>query len=98
MTTYAVGSGQGDEEAAWKRAQALDDLFARADNALPRFLPWSRVLWSPQDRHVLPTNPQCPPKHRGTPRTEIQDWFMNLVDARNAVIHEGTLNAPSGAG
>lgn len=78
---------------SWSCAQALNELFVKVDKHSPGFLPWKNVLWSPHDRDVLPTNPGCPQKHKAVRRTEIQDWFMSLVDARNSIIHEGKLAA-----
>lgn len=50
---------------------------------------WSGLLWSPTERTTL----QRPYKTRGKvkfdTRSEIEDWFMTLADARNTIIHEG---------
>jgi hypothetical protein len=84
------------ESKAWNCAKALNDLFLQATAPHRAFLPWTGVLWSPTDRtDVRPTNPDCPAEHRATPRSEIQDWFMNLAYARNAIIHEGALRMGS---
>jgi hypothetical protein len=84
------------ESKAWNCAKALNDLFLQATARHRAFLPWTGVLWSPTDRtDVRATNPDCPAEHRATPRSEIQDWFMNLAYARNAIIHAGALRTGS---
>jgi hypothetical protein len=54
-------------------------------------LPWSGVLWSPKERIDL----QRVHKKNGVncqdTRSELEDFFMALANARNAAIHEGAL-------
>lgn len=82
-----LGSGQSREVA--KRLRAL---FADATQPAQQHLPWIGLTWSPRERELWRT---LRIKGQMVPdlRSELEDWFMALADARNAIIHEGVLAA-----
>lgn len=57
-------------------------------------LPSRALLWSPDERTDLVRTWKRPDGNVGGTgrRTELEDWFMTLADARNEVIHKGTLS------
>lgn len=73
-------------------AKRLRKLFEDATQPATQHLPWAGLLWSPNERDLARTL-----RSRGQvvpdTRSEIEDWFMALADARNAVIHEGVLRS-----
>ncbi len=73
-------------------ARLLRGLFEVTTAGHRDLLPWIGLLWSPTERIDL----QRPyvtlkGKPRSDVRTEIEDWFMAFAQARNDIIHEGTL-------
>jgi hypothetical protein len=72
-------------------ARRLRKLFEDATRAHSNLLPWAGVLWSPNERVDLARVHIRKRQQRPDMRSEIEDWFMTLAEARNAVIHEGKL-------
>lgn len=73
-------------------AKRLRRLFADSTQPAVKDLPWVGLLWSPRERDLARTlrvRGQVVPDVR----SEIEDWFMALAAARNAVIHEGVLRS-----
>lgn len=70
----------------------LRRLFEDVTRPHVRLLPWAGLLWSPTER----TDLQRTWLKKGVPqpvvRSELEDWFATLGNARNEIIHEGTLN------
>lgn len=82
-----------DTSESWEGARRLRRLFEAKTAAHRHLLPWPGVLWSPRERTDLKR--QFTTKHgetRQNTRSEIEDWFMTLAEARNSVIHEGVLS------
>lgn len=75
-------------------AKKLRKLFERVTRDYGNLLPWTGVLWSPNERKDLARSWR---KRDGSierdTRTELEDWFMALADARNEIIHEGRLTS-----
>lgn len=82
------------ESKSHKSARLLRRLFEGATAAHQDLLPWRGVLWSPTERTDLLRTWETPEGKKGTERrSEIEDWFMALADARNDIIHSGFLKA-----
>jgi hypothetical protein len=74
-------------------AKALRALFENATAAHRELLPWAGVIWSPKDRADLQRSYTTRAgKNKQVMRSEVEDWFMTLADARNSVIHDGVLS------
>lgn len=54
-------------------------------------LPWPGLLWSPGERTDLQRTYTSGNRQRAVVRSELEDWFATLGEARNEIIHEGTL-------
>jgi hypothetical protein len=77
-------------------ATALRSLFENATARHRDLLPWAGMIWSPKDRTDLQRSYKTRSgKKKQVTRSEIEDWFMALADARNSVIHDGAI--PVGA-
>jgi hypothetical protein len=75
-------------------ATALRSLFEKATAGHRDLLPWGGVIWSPKDRTDLQRSYTTRSgKKKQVTRSEVEDWFMALADARNSVIHDGALSA-----
>ena len=73
-------------------AKLLRALFENTTAGHQKHLPWIGVLWSPKERTDLQRpyiNPAGKPKV--DVRSELEDWFMALAEARNDIIHGDTL-------
>jgi len=82
------------ESRSHKCARLLRGLFEGATAAHRDLLPWRGMLWSPTERTDLMRTWETPAGKKGTEqRTEIEDWFMALADARNDIIHSGVLRS-----
>jgi hypothetical protein len=76
-------------------ATALRSLFENATARHRDLLPWAGMIWSPKDRTDLQRSYKTRSgKKKQVTRSEVEDWFMALADARNSVIHDGALPAP----
>lgn len=76
-----------------KCATRLRKLFETTTAAHRDLLPWAGVLWSPKEKTDLKrlyTSKNG--KKKQDTRSEIEDWFMTLADARNSIIHDGVLS------
>jgi hypothetical protein len=67
-------------------AKRLRHLFETVTAAHRDLLPWVGLLWTPTERTL-----QRSFKGKPDPRSELEDWFMTLADARNQIIHDGVL-------
>ena len=73
-------------------ARKLRALFKNATGAHLDLLPWRGLLWTPNERSNLWRWYWLPNGTRKIERRdEIEDWFKTLADARNDVIHRGSL-------
>jgi hypothetical protein len=73
-------------------AKRLRKLFEDSTQPAVEDLPWAGLLWSPHERE-LPRTLRVLGQAVPDVRSEIEDWFMALAGARNAVIHEGVLRS-----
>lgn len=55
-------------------------------------LPWAGLLWSPSERTDLRRSYLVKGNTRWDTRSELEDFFMTLAEARNTVIHQGVLS------
>lgn len=75
-------------------ARRLRELFERVTAQHRDLLPCTSVLWSPSERADLLRAHQNRGGTTNTElRSEVEDWFMALADARNAIIHDGVVSA-----
>ncbi|MDF3070650.1 MAG: hypothetical protein K0R38_6251 [Polyangiaceae bacterium] len=76
-------------------ARLLRELFESATKPGHDLLPWAGILWSPRERVDLK---RAYRRRDGANtldvRSEVEDWFMALADARNAIIHRGAMPDP----
>lgn len=80
------------ESRSHKCASLLRSLFERATARHRDLLPWRGLLWSPLERNDLVRTWRTREGKKGTgQRSEIEDWFMALAQARNDIIHDGIL-------
>lgn len=70
-----------------KCARRLRRLFENCTKNHRDGLPWAGVLWAPNEK----TNLARTYKKGPDVRSELEDWFMALADARNTIIHDGEL-------
>jgi hypothetical protein len=81
------------ESTSWKCATKLRACFENATSANRAMLPWSGVLWSPKERmDLLRSWKNDKGEEKQAQRSEIEDWFMTLANARNEIIHEGVVS------
>ena len=79
---------------SWTGAQRLRKLFASASLPHRDLLPWTGLIWSPTDRtDIAGIFKDENGNRQSCKRTELEAWFMALADARNTIIHEGSLPA-----
>jgi hypothetical protein len=76
-------------------AHKLKSLFEHATRKHRDLLPWSGLLWSPTDKTYLWRWFWANNVRDIERRSEIEDWFLALAEARNEIIHEGTLSSSS---
>ena len=75
-------------------ARKLRALFVDTTRRHRDLLPWSGLLWTPDERKDLWRWFWLPKGSRQIERRdEIEDWFKTLADARNDVIHRGRLTS-----
>jgi hypothetical protein len=80
------------EDESRECARLLRGLFDTTTAGHRDLLPWIGLLWSPTERTDLQRQyVTLRGKTRSDVRTEIEDWFMSFAQARNDIIHEGTL-------
>ena len=65
-------------------AKRLRVLFEKTTDGYQDLLPWTGLLWSPNERVDLSKEVDG--------RSELERWFIALADARNQIIHEGKLD------
>ncbi len=70
-------------------ARKLRHLFETTTESHRNLLPWAGILWSPTERTDLLRYTQ---KGKQDLRSELEDWFMTLADARNSIIHHGRVS------
>lgn len=75
-------------------AKRLRTLFEDATAASRSELPWAGLLWSPRERIDLARTYRKGGVEVSEVRSELEDWFMTLAAARNAIIHDGALPLP----
>jgi hypothetical protein len=88
-----------DESNSRKCARKLRRLFEDVTRHHRDLLPWTGLLWRPDEKEYLWRwfwrKGDCRGVRRDgdfrciEARSEIEDWFMTLADARNDVIHRG---------
>jgi hypothetical protein len=71
-------------------AKFLRALFEDTTRPYTDMLPWAGILWSPLERTDLARSWLQGNTRRAVIRSELEDWFTALGDARNEIIHEGT--------
>jgi Apea-like HEPN len=76
------------ESSTPKCGKKLRTLFEETTGLYAEWLPWSGILWSPKER----TNLERHWKDKAEIRSELQDWFQTFGDARNKIVHEGSLS------
>ena len=81
------------ESKSWKCAAKLRACFENATGDHRTMLPWCGLLWSPKERVDLARSwkNEKGEEQKGQ-RSEIEDWFMALANARNEIIHEGVVS------
>lgn len=72
--------------------QFLRKLFEETTSLHRDVLPWAGILWSPLERTDLARTWMHGTTPRPVVRSELEDWFAALGEARNEIIHEGTLS------
>jgi hypothetical protein len=87
-TGFEALFGTSDSREAGRR---LRTLFETVTASHVDRLPWGGLLWSPKERTDLRRSYLSKGNTRWDTRSELEDWFMCLAQARNTVIHEGTL-------
>jgi hypothetical protein len=89
-TAFEALLGTSDSRDCARRLRAL---FETAAGPHLHLLPWAGVLWSPKERRDLVRQYTTRKGAlRSDTRSELEDWFMTLTDARNSVIHDGVLS------
>jgi hypothetical protein len=71
-------------------ARYLRHLFERTTSPHADHLPWAGILWSPRERTDLARTWTKNNVPQYVKRSELEEWFHALGDARNEIIHEGT--------
>lgn len=85
-----VGEGMSNSRDDARRLRALFEGVTLPHRAL---LPWPGILWSPKERTDLQrTYVSRSGRTRIDTRSELEDWFMTLAEARNSIIHDGELS------
>jgi hypothetical protein len=73
-------------------ARLLRVLFETTTAGHQKLLPWIGLLWSPTEKTGLQRQyTTLSGKTKNDVRSEIEDWFMAFAQARNDIIHKGTL-------
>lgn len=81
------------ESTSWRCAQRLRQHFEIVTANHLDCLPWSGLLWSPKERTDLArTYTERDGSTKSATRSELEDWFMTLAEARNSIIHDGVVS------
>jgi hypothetical protein len=80
----------GESDSSREAARKLRELFEATAAPHLGLLPSPNVLWSPKEKKNLVRQYVTKKgKTKEDVRSELEDWFMTLAEARNAIIHEG---------
>jgi hypothetical protein len=83
----------GESNSSRVCARKLRSLFENSTASHCNLLPWAGILWSPKEKTDLVRYFYDRKNRRKEDvRSELEDWFMTLVEARNSIIHKGVLS------
>lgn len=86
-TGFEALFGESNSRQCAKRLRECFDTVTRPHRAM---LPWRGLLWRPNERRGLRRSYRNKEGvEKQDTRSEIEDWFMALAEARNNVIHHG---------